>query len=121
MKDKKIVYMICDDKQIKMTRDTFDYLMTIKHYNKKLKEYITNLQEENKEQRNIIVKQNDELKKQVEEKDKEIERLNNIINELEKWLNDSENSLIHYDYESKYEYIYVDEFLNKLKELKEGK
>ena len=42
-KDKTIVYMICDDKQIKMTRDAFDYLMTVKHYNKKLKEEITTL------------------------------------------------------------------------------
>ncbi len=48
----------------------------------------------------------------------EIERLNNIINELEKWLNDNENLLIHYDYESKYEYIYVDNILDKLQELK---
>ena len=54
----------------------------------------------------------------LQEKDKEIERLNNIINELEKWLKDDENNLIHYDYESKYDYIYVDELLDKLKELK---
>ena len=79
--------------------------------------------------------------KKIEEKDKEIKRLNkekddlddcnrhlynenkrlnNIIDELEKWLNNNENTLIHYDYESKYEYIYVDELLKKLKELKEG-
>lgn len=52
---------------------------------------------------------------------KEIVRLNNIINELEKWLNDNENPVIHYDYESKYDYIYVDNILDKLKELKEDK
>lgn len=46
-KDKSIVYMICDDKQIKMTRDVFDYLMTVKHYNKKLKEEIVKLKIEN--------------------------------------------------------------------------
>lgn len=51
MKDEKIIYMICNDNQIKMTRDVFDYLMTIKHYNKKLKEHITNLQEELKLER----------------------------------------------------------------------
>lgn len=43
--DKTIVYMICNDKQIKMTRDVFDYLMTVKHYNKKLKEEIIKLQQ----------------------------------------------------------------------------
>lgn len=48
-KDKTIVYMICNDKQIKMTRDVFDYLMTVKHYNKKLKDEIIKLQQENKE------------------------------------------------------------------------
>lgn len=47
-KDKTIVYMICNDKQIKMTRDVFDYLMTLKNYNKKLKEEIIKLQQENK-------------------------------------------------------------------------
>lgn len=57
----------------------------------------------------------------LQEKNKEIKRLNNIINELEKWLNDNENLLIHYDYESKYDYIYVDDILDKIKELKEGK
>lgn len=48
-KDKAIVYMICNDKEIKMTRDVFDYLMTVKHYNKKLKEEIIKLQQENEE------------------------------------------------------------------------
>ena len=58
---------------------------------------------------------------EMQEKDEEIERLNNIINELEKWLTDDENSKIYYNYENKYEYIYVDDLLDKLKELKEGK
>ena len=59
------------------------------------------------------------------ESDKEIERLNNIINELEKWITFSDtesfNPAINYDDECKMEYIYVDDILDKLKELKEGK
>ena len=58
-KDKAIVYMICDDKQIKMTRDVFDYLMTVKHYNKKLKEEIIKLQQENEK----LKEQNNDLRK----------------------------------------------------------
>lgn len=93
-KDKTIVYMICDDKQIKMTRDVFDYLMTVKHYNKKLKEKIIKLQQENttliKNQINSnsehfrIIKENkrkiDDLRKQNKELKSDIEVLERVKN-----------------------------------------
>ena len=68
-----------------------------------------------------IIRYNKGAEKEIKRQREEVERLNNIINELEKWLNNNKNPLIHYDYESKYEYIYVDELLEKLEELKEGK
>ena len=68
---------------------------------------------------NKILRENSEHNDKVVDKvNWENKRLNNIINELEKWLNDNENLLIHYDYESKYDYIYVDDILDKLQELK---
>ena len=55
----------------------------------------------------------------------EIKRLNNIIEEFEKWITFSDtesfNPALNYDDECKMEYIYVDDLLDKLKELKEGK
>ena len=54
--------------------------------------------------------------KYVEEKDKEIQRLNNIIEELEKWLKN--------EHENGYEVYYImaiQDILDKLKKLKEGK
>lgn len=41
-----------------------------------------------------------------------------VLDELEEWLNDEENLVTHYDYESKYDYIYTDELLEKIQELK---
>ncbi len=41
-----------------------------------------------------------------------------VLDELEEWLNDEENLVTHYDYESKYDYIYIDELLVKIQELK---
>ena len=68
---------------------------------------------------NKILRENSEHNDKVVDKvNWENKRLNNIINELEKWLNDNENLLIHYDYESKYDYIYVDNILDKLQELR---
>lgn len=85
MKDKKIEYMICNDKQIKMTRDTFDYLMTIKHYNNKLKEYITNLQEKYermKENAEILSNGYNKLEKRNE---KAIEYGNNCLENIKEY------------------------------------
>lgn len=42
----------------------------------------------------------------------------NVLDELEEWLNDEENPHICYDCESKYDYIYTDELLDKIQELK---
>ena len=41
-----------------------------------------------------------------------------VLDELEEWLNDEENPAIYYDFESKYDYIYTDELLVKIQELK---
>ena len=53
---------------------------------------------------------------------KENKRLNNIINELEKWITfsdtESYNPALNYDDECKCDYIYTDDLLDKLKELK---
>ena len=41
-----------------------------------------------------------------------------VLDELEEWLNDEENPAIEYDWECKYDYIYTDELLDKIQELK---
>lgn len=71
---------------------------------------------QNDEIRDIIVER-DGFLEQLNETNNEIERLNNIINELEKWIKNDEN---HND-SLGYEVVYVDELLNRLKELKEEK
>ena len=43
---------------------------------------------------------------------------NTVLEELEEWLNDEENPHICYDWESKYDYVYTDELLDKIQELK---
>ena len=40
------------------------------------------------------------------------------FDKLEDWINDEENSAICYDCESKYDYVYTDDLLTKIQELK---
>ena len=64
-----------------------------------------------------------DLNNKLKEKDKEIERLkeinDNLYDKLVGWLLDYENNIVNNDVYGKY--IYVDDILNKLEELKEGK
>ena len=59
----------------------------------------------------------------IKEKDKEIERLKNIndnlYDELVGWIVDYENNIVNNDVYGKY--IYVDDLVSKIEELKEGK
>lgn len=62
------------------------------------------------------------LNLEIDKKDKEIERLNNIINELEKWAKEHNgNNRDIYGYETEEKILDLEDFLDKLKELKEGK
>lgn len=49
-----------------------------------------------------------------------IKQLSNILNELEKWLKDDDNYYIQYDTIYKFDYIVIDDLLNKLQDLKES-
>ena len=78
----------------------------------------------------------EELANECNDKEQEIERLNSestewesrcykyqdIIDELEKWVKENNiNDRDIYGYEMEDKVIYLEDFLNKLKELKEGK
>lgn len=58
------------------------------------------------------------LMKKYEEKEQEIDRLNNVINELEKWLKEDLKQVYR---DAGYRNNIINEVLDKLKELKEGK
>ena len=64
-----------------------------------------------------------ELRDTIDNQREEIDRLNNIINELEKWVKENNtNNRDIYGYEMEdTKVIYLDDFLDKLKELKENK
>lgn len=87
-------------------------------------------------ERNVLFDERDELNKEIERLNNEIKTLlkengnkekviikqNNIINELEKWITfsdtESYNPKLYYDDVCKCEYIYTDDLLDKLRELK---
>jgi len=127
-KDKRIVYMICNDKQIKMTRDVFDYLMTVKHYNKKLKEEIIKLQQDLDKAIDTIEKDrqfNQGRLLDVAKLKKENEQLNNIINtfedDLEREVNISEQESMVGNYRYTVIHSTLEKMLKYFKELKESK
>lgn len=43
-----------------------------------------------------------------------------VLDELEEWLNDEENPKVYYDWENKCDYVYTDNLLAKIQELKKG-
>lgn len=78
---------------------------------------VMNIHQFNQDLTSLNIKYSEEIEKLKQEK----ERLNNIINELEKWLKDSNNDYIQYDSVFKFDYIVIDDLLNKIQELKEEK
>lgn len=78
-----------------------------------------NLQEEIERLKEVIQKNDKEIDNLCKNQKKEIERLNNIIDELEKYIKDTKkySNMIYMDMD----FIKVEDILNKLKELKEGK